>query len=66
MPRNERDVITQIRTIEQISPQASSTPKYLSILGVSPSCPQEILISEDAARELWVRLALLLPIADSQ
>lgn len=68
MPRldNERDVITQVTVIEQMTPQISSTPRYLAIRGVSPSGPQEMLISENAARELWARLAEMLPIGDSQ
>jgi hypothetical protein len=68
MPRldNERDIITRVTVIEQMTPQTSSTPRYLAIRGVSPSGPREMLISEDAARELSVRLAEMLPIGDSQ
>jgi hypothetical protein len=68
MPRidSERDVVTRISVIEQIDSRSPNTPKYLALRGVAASGPQEWLLSEDAARELQVKLRELLPVVDSE
>jgi hypothetical protein len=69
MPRidNESDIMMRVTGVENGPlPQMSNSPKYFVIRGVSPVGSQEVLISEDAARELLGRLTKLLPNEDDE
>jgi hypothetical protein len=69
MPRidSEGDVIVRVTGIEKgPMPQTAVTPKYLIVRGTTPIGPLELLISEQAARDLRTKLARLLPVVEAE
>ena len=48
------------------NPRTSNRPRWLIIRGMAKAGQQELLIEEDAARELLAKLQELLPIEDAE
>ena len=59
MPRldNPKDVVRRITGIQKGRfPMTSDAPAYLVIRGFASAGEREILMTEDAARDLWAKL----------